>query len=147
MHNTWHFINSAYTLYCTTSHTKTLLMHSGFYLPLTVMHPGFDTVIIAPSQEPLRTIDGEIQFKSFLCVIFHHQRICEELKKGTMSVEQIGKACIEAICCLLGWSCHSLILSSVLLSLSPSLSKYAQGSKHALIWFRELLPEMERFCS
>ena len=133
MHNTWHFINSAYTLCCTTSHTKTLLMHSGFYSPHTVMHSGFHTVIIAPSQEPLRTIDSEIQFKSFLCVIFHHQRICEELKKETMTVEQIGKACMEAICCLLGWSCHSLILSSVLLSLSPSLSKYAQGSKHALI--------------
>ena len=26
-----------------------------------------------------------------------------------MSVEQIGKACVEAICCLLGWSCHSLL--------------------------------------
>ena len=81
MHSTWHFINSAYTLYCTTSHTKTLLMHSGFYSPHTVMHSGVHTVIIAPSQEPLRLLDSEIQFKSFLCVIFHHQRICEELKK------------------------------------------------------------------
>ena len=116
-------------------------MHSGFYSPHTVMHSGFHTVIIAPSQEPLRTIDGEIQFESFLCVIFHHQRICEELKKETMSVEQIGKACMEAICCLLGWSCHSLILSSFLLSLSTSLSLIAKSSWWKLHWLLNIKPQ------
>ena len=57
-----------------------------------------------------------------------------------MSVEHIGKSCIEAICCLLGWSCHSLILSSDLLSLSSSLSSMAKSSRWKLHWLLNVKP-------